>query len=469
MEGYSIEQIILGLYIVPIMKISPLYRSVLAIAAPSVIELVLSAATQLVDTIMVGRLGAYAISAVGLTTQPKFMMLASFMALNVGSTALIARFKGQEDRQAAELVTTQSLLLALAVSAALTIPGIVFARNFVIFMGAASDTIEAATTYFRILMIGFIPTVMPMAVSALLRGVGDAKTSMRFNVTANLVNVVLNYIMIYGHFGFPALGVAGAAIATIISHGVASVMAFAAISGRRSTMGEKSYAHLHLTKENLKPHFKMLKRILRIGLPSAGEQFVLRFGLLIYTLTITALGTNVFAAHQIVLSILNLSFVNGQAFGFAAASLSGQALGRQDPEGAKKASAASQKMGALVSTVMGLLMFVFRYQLVGLFTGEEEIIALSAGVMLIVAIIQPFQSSFQIFAGALRGAGDSLYPAISISVGILGIRPALSYVFVHNLAWGLYGAWIALIADQIIRFIMIMLRFRGGRWLGTKV
>lgn len=451
------------------MKPSHLYRNVLAIAAPSVIELVLSAATQLVDTIMVGQLGAYAISAVGLTTQPKLLMLASFVALNVGSTALIARFKGQKDRQAAELVTAQSMLLALGFSAILTIPGLLYAKQFVLFMGAAPDTVEAATTYFRILMIGFIPTVLPLAVSALLRGVGDAKTSMRFNVTANLANVVLNYLLIYGHFGFPALGVAGAAIATILSHSIACTMALSSIAGRLSKIGERSYAHLHLTKENLKPHPEMIKRILRIGLPSAAEQLVMRLGLLIYTITISSLGTIVFAAHQIVLSILNLSFVNGQAFGIAAASLAGQALGRSDPDGAKKVSAASQKMGALVSTAMGLAMFIFRYQLVGMFTREPDIIMLSAGIMLIVALIQPFQSSFQIFAGALRGAGDSLYPAISIAVGVLGIRPALSLLFINKLAFGLYGAWLALGADQVIRFTTIMLRFKGGRWLHAKV
>jgi len=209
--------------------------------------------------------------------------------------------------------------------------------------------------------------------------------------------------------------------------------------------------------------------MIRIGLPSAAEQLALRAGLLIYTITITALGTKVFAAHQIVLSILNMSFVNGQAFGIAATSLSGQALGRGDPDAARGASSACQRMGALVSTVMGLGMFAFRRQLVTLFTADPEIIALGAGVMLIVAVIQPFQSSFQIYAGALRGAGDSLYPAISLAIGILLIRPALSYAFVHVMTLGLFGAWLALVADQMMRFFLILLRFRSGGWLRTKV
>jgi len=451
------------------MRIPKIYRSVLAIAAPSVVELVLTSMTHLVDTIMVGKLGAYAISAVGLTTQPKFIMLAVFVALNVGATALVARFKGQGDRESAELVSGQAIMLALVMSVVIMIPGLLLARPMVVFMGAQPDTVDAAAGYFAILMLGFVPTVLPIAISALLRGVGDAGTSMRYNLTANLVNVVFNYLLIYGKFGFPALGVQGAAIATVLGNTVACAMAINAIAGKRPRGGGSSFIKFRFSRETLVPHPAMLKRIIRIGLPSAAEQLALRLGLLVYTLTITALGTTVFAAHQIVLAILNLSFVNGQAFGIASTSLSGQALGRGDPDAAKAASTACQRMGALVSTVMGLVMFVFRRQLVMLFTMDPAIVALGAGVMLIVAVIQPFQSSFQIYAGALRGAGDSLYPALSLAVGILIIRPSLSFVFVHMMSLGLFGAWLALVADQIVRYFLIMVRFKSGKWVYVRV
>lgn len=450
------------------MKISPLHKTVLAIAAPAVIELILTSLTQLVDTVMVGHLGAYAISAVGLTGQPRFILLAVFIALNVGSTALVARFRGQGDKKSAELVTAQALLLTLVIAAILTIPGIAFARAMVVFMGAGSDTVEAATVYFRIMMLGFIPTALPITISALLRGVGDTKIAMRYNITANVINIVLNYLLIYGKAGFPALGVAGAAIATVIGNCAACAMALYAIAGKsfhRNGSHASDFIELKVTRRNCEPNPAMLSRILRVGLPSAAEQFALRAGLLIYTVTITSLGTKVFAAHQIVLAILSLSFVNGQAFGIAATSLTGQALGRDDPEGAKRASASCQKIGSLISTIMGILMFVFRKELVALFTDESEIIALGALIMILTALIQPFQSSFQIYAGALRGAGDSLYPAISMTVGILGVRPLLSYVLIRQCGWGLFGAWLALTLDQIVRFILIMRRFRSGRWV----
>jgi putative MATE family efflux protein len=213
----------------------------------------------------------------------------------------------------------------------------------------------------------------------------------------------------------------------------------------------------------------MLKRIIRIGLPSAAEQLALRVGLLLYTVMITSLGTTVFAAHQIVLTLLNLSFVNGQAFGIAATSLTGQALGRGDPESAREASAVCQRIGSLISSFLGLLMFVFRHQLLGCFTDDPAIIALGAGVMILTALVQPFQSSFQIYAGALRGAGDSLYPAISMTIGILVIRPILANFNISVLGLGLHGAWLAFFIDVVVRFFFIRSRYRGGRWTSIKV
>ena len=452
------------------MQLSPLQRSVFGIAAPAVAELVLTSLTSLADTIMVGRLGSYAISAVGLTNQPRFIMLAAFVALNVGTTALVARFKGQGNREEAAVVTAQSILLAFLASALFMVPGVLLARPMVLFMGAGPDTAQAAADYFRILMLGFVPTVLPIAISALLRGVGDTKTSLVYNLTANGVNIVFNYLLIYGKFGFPALGVRGAAIATVIGNCCACAMAFSAILGKgRIGGGASDFVRLRLSRATARPNFPMLRRIFRIGLPSAGEQLALRAGLLIYTLTITALGTEVFAAHQIVLTILNLSFVNGQAFGIAATSLTGQALGRGDPAGAKAASAACQRAGALISTSMGIGMFIFRRPLIALFTGEPAIIALGASVVILAAAIQPFQSSFQIYAGALRGAGDALYPAISMAVGILGIRPLLAYSFIHLVGLGLFGAWLALACDQAVRFFLILVRYRKGRWVSIKV
>jgi Na+-driven multidrug efflux pump len=351
----------------------PLYAQVFSIAAPVVVELILTSLTQMVDIIMVGKLGAHAISAVGVTNQPRFIMLASFVALNVGTTALVARFKGQGNKKDAELVTGQTVMLSISLAFLLSLLGILFAKPMVRVIGAGTDILDEASAYFRILMFGFIPTALPISISALLRGVGDTKLAMKYNITANLVNIVFNYLLIYGKFGFPRLEVRGAAIASVIGYTVACAMAIWAI------------------------------------------------------------------------------------------------LGRARPDRARRASAACQKAGALISTLMGVLMFIFREPLVALFSSEAEILALGAGIMIFAALIQPFQSSFQIYAGALRGAGDSLFPAITLGIGILGIRPLFSSIFIQQFNMGLYGAWSALMIDQIFRFFIIQVRYRRGRWVSIKV
>ncbi len=466
------------------MKDLPLNKTVLKIAAPAVLELVLTSLSQLVDTVMVGGIGAYAIAGIGITNQPRFVMLASFIALNVGTTALMARFRGANDKASADIVTAQSVFLTAALAAVITVPGWLFARPMMRALGSSGEALEAATEYFRITSLAFVPTALPLVISALLRGVGDTKIALRFNVTANAVNLAFDWLLIYGNLGFPALGVRGAAIATVLGNLSACVMAFAAISGRgrRAASGaggnaglrarlkrSSDFVELRLVPSLIAPNPSMLARIVRIGLPSAGEQLALRVGLVLYTVTISALGTRAFAAHQIALSLLNMSFVIGQAYGIAAASLAGQALGRKDPALARRAAAAARRQGTVIATTVGVLLYLFRYPLISLFTRESDIVTMAAEVLIVVALLQPFQSSFQVLSGALRGAGDSLYPALSLAFGILVVRPVLSLAFVHGLGWGLTGAWYALLTDQTMRFLMLWLRFRTGKWTNARV
>lgn len=435
---------------------------IIAIAWPSVTELILVTLCQMMDMIMVGRLGAYAISAVGLTSQPKFVMLATFIALNVGTTALVARLKGEKDFEGANRVVRQSLLLTLGLACIISVVGVVFAEGFIRLMGGEPETIKPGTEYFQILMGGFIFTAVPLCISAALRGVGNTKASLRFNVIANGINVVLNYLLIYGNFGFPALGMAGAALATVLGTVVSSWMAIAVLLQKEQDI-RISF------KDEFRPDFRVIQRIVRIGLPAAGEQLAIRLGLLVYTRTVSGLGTLIFATHQIALNILSLSFMSGQAFGIAATSLVGQNLGGKRPDLAKAYASETRFLGSMVSTLMGAVFFFFGSQLVALYTNDPGIIQNGGLILKLVGLLQPFQSSFLIIAGALRGAGDTKSSAISVFIGILIIRPLLSVICVFWLNWGLVGAWIALIADQVIRWLLLYLRFRSNRWTSLEI
>ena len=450
-------------YLPPEVTSNMLYKDVVRIAWPSLIEMTLTQLASMVDMIMVGQLGPWAISAVGLTTQPKFLMMTMFMAMNVGATALIARYKGAGEPHKANIILRQALLLTFVLSAIASIIGFIFSEPLVRFMGAAdAETLAGGTIYLKIQMAGFVILALTSTITAALRGIGDSRTAMIFNLTANIVNVVLNYLLINGHFGFPRMEVAGASLATVIGQSVAFIMAMIAI------LRGNQYLHLHL-KDGFRPHWESLKSIFNIGVPAMVEQLVMRIGIIIYSKTVASLGTVAFATHQICMNIQAMSFMNGQAFAVSATSLVGQSLGKKRPDMAQAYSSRTRRIGMIVSILLGLIFFFFGRPLVALYSNESDVIAQGAKILMLVALIQPLQSSQFILAGALRGAGDTRATAVITFITVLLVRPGFAIFSIYVLDWGLEGAWFALVADQLLRSLLVLLRYNSGKWKSIKV
>lgn len=441
-----------------------MFRDVFKIAGPSFIELTLTQLTSMADMMMVGQLGAWAITAVGLTTQPKFLLMTLFQSMNVGATALVARFKGAQDRVKANAVLRQALVLSLVLSAAMSVLGYIFAEPMVIFMGGKDDmqVIAEAASYLRIQMIGFVFMALTTTITATLRGVGDSKTAMIYNVVANAVNVFFNYCLIYGNFGMPQMGVAGASLATIIGQTAAFFMASYAI------LKKGGYLELNF-KESFLPDFSILQNVFKIGFPAMIEQLFMRAGNIIYAKTVASLGTLAFATHNVCMNIQAMSFMIGQAFAVSATSLVGQSLGKKRADMANHYGKATQKVGIIVSILLGIIFFLFGENIVMLYNDEPEIIAFGGKILMFLAFVQPFQASQFILAGALRGAGDTKTTALVIFITSLVVRPILAIILVYTFNLGLYGAWIALVADQLVRSFLIWLRYRSGKWMMLKL
>ncbi|HHW98756.1 MAG TPA: MATE family efflux transporter, partial [Firmicutes bacterium] len=200
-------------------------RHVIALAWPAVVEQLLVTLFGMVDMMMVGAVGPQAIAAIGLTNQPMFLALAAFQALNVGTTALVARFVGAGDISEANAAIRQSLLVVTALGGIATALVYIFAEPMVVFMGAKDEALGYAVTYLRVISLGLLPQTIGMCVTAVLRGAGDTKTPMRFNIIANVFNVLGNFLLISGRFGFPAWGVFGAGFATSFSRLIGCVLA----------------------------------------------------------------------------------------------------------------------------------------------------------------------------------------------------------------------------------------------------
>ncbi len=441
-----------------------LYRDVALIAWPSLVELILTQLTSMADQIMVGRLpgqeGIAALAAVGLATQPKFLLMTMIQAMNVGATAMVARFRGQQDRAGANRVFKHAMLLNLLMSAVCMGLGLLLCEPMIRFMGGSGisgETLRQGVTYMNIQLYGFIPLCLAITVTAALRGIGDTQTPMLYNTLANVINLIFNYIMIYGHFGVPKMGVAGASWATIIGQTCAFFIAMAVALGR------KHYVFLDL-KEKFVFDKRLMGRVVGIGVPSMVEQLFMRAGIIIYTIQVTGLGDTIYAAHQVCMSVQALTFMMGQAFATAATTLMGQSIGRRRYDMSAVYMRKTRDLGIASSFVLMALMVLFNRQIIGLFKNDPEIIGLGAPILILLAASQPFQADQFIVAGGLRGAGDTRFPAVVMAVTVLGVRSILAVVLINGLHMGLWGAWIALVADQCLRTVLMAVRYHGGKW-----
>lgn len=449
---------------------SVLYGDIMRIAWPSLVELLLTSLVSMADMIMVGSMpnGDDAISAVSLANQPKFIFVSLIIALNVGVTAAIARDRGSEQHEKANNTLMQGLLMSLGVCIFGSLMGYIFAEPLVRFMANGSlseDIIFMSTTYLRIQMAGFMTMGIAATYTAAFRGTGNSQLPMVYNVTANLVNICLNYLLINGHFGFPALGVTGASIATVIGQAVALCMAIVAAGTGRY------YFNAKLTDffRGFKADLTTIGRIVKVGIPSLIEQLIMRVGIILFSRQVATLGQPGYATHQICMNIQSLSFMLGQAMAVSSTTLVGQSLGKLRPDMAEHYSRRCTYLGLLISVFLGAFFAFFGTTVVGWYSDTPDVIRASIPVMAILGALQPVQTPQFILSGSLRGAGATRATAVITLVCVLMLRPLAGELFIRILNWGLIGAWTAIALDQIVRTLLVIFVYARGTWKKIKV
>ncbi|GHU68725.1 MATE family efflux transporter [Clostridia bacterium] len=441
------------------------YGNLVQIALPSVMEMVLISLIGSADSIMVGSLGPESLAAVGLTDQPRMLLMSVFFALNIGVTAIVARRKGQGDRADANRTLRNALVILTALGIVMGIVGSAFARQFMKLAGAMPDTIDLATNYFRIVAMAVPINAMTMCISAAQRGTGNTRITLMVNLTANLVNIVFNYVLIYGKLGLPRLGVTGAAVATDIGFVVGLVLALYSIAHRKK---RDSFLVVH-PSDDWRLNRETIRSLVKVGGNSMLEQVALRVGFMVYAVIVARLGTLEFAAHQAAMKFMNLTFTFGDGIGVAGTALVGQMLGQKRPDLAQMYGKIAQRIAMCVSlTLLGFLIG-FRRPLVSLFSNDPTVLAMAAEVMIICALIQPFQTTSVVISGCLRGAGDTRYVALVMYLCVMGIRPLLSFTAVYVLQVGLIGAWLSTLIDMAVRMTLVYRRFASGKWFEIKV
>ena len=437
---------------------SMLYKDILKIAWPSMVERALAAIGSMIAMMMVGNLGPWAIASVGLASLPRMLLITMIMAMHVGSTAMIARSRGADSREKANAYFGQAVILGIVGSIIFGAVGYASSELLIKLMGASEEaTLIGGVTFLRIQCAGFVFIGIPITITAALRGIGNTRVPMIYNMIAAGINVLLNFLLIEGRFGFPALGIAGASIAMLAGQAVASVIAICFV------LRKNNYIYLDL-KKLFKVNLNQQRDILRIGMPAVGEQVILRMAMILVNRVIASLGTNDFAAHQICMNFLNFTIINGESLSTSATMLMGQSIGKKRPDMAQAYTSRCRRTGLVFALFLAAMFVILRHPLTKLYTEDAAIIETSVFVILILAVYQPFQASQYIVSGALRGAGDTFAIAVLNFFCALLLRPTFAAVAVYYFGLGVAGAWYAFLADQILRSILISRRFSSGKW-----
>lgn len=443
-------------------------KETIKLTIPVFLELLISSLFGMVDMMMVGNSGlpsitTPSIAATGITNQVMFIGIAMAQAMSTGGTTMISRYIGANEEEKIPNIVKHLIVLMIII---LIIPFVtitqVIPERIMGFIGAEQETINIGLNYFKIVTLAFIFQSLNLSIFASMRGTGDTRTPMIINIFVNLLNVGGNYILIFGKLGFPALGVTGAGISTSLSHVVAFIILLVILLNRS-----------HVVKLDLAKGFKfnrpILQNLFRVGGPAALEQVGFRLGVIMFIRIVSGLGTVAYATHQVASNIISLSFAPGQSFGIAASTLVGKSLGQKRVDRAETFIKETNRLALLSSVFFGLLFYFFGPKIVGLYTEDPAIIQMSGNIMKVIAIIQPFQASAFAISGGLRGAGDTVSTLIVTMIGVIIIRLGIAYILIKIVGLGLIGAWIAMLSDQIIRWIGISLRYRTGKWKRIKL
>lgn len=437
----------------------------LNMAWPAILESFFTALAGLIDSLMVSSMGSYAVAAVGLTTQPKFLGLSLFFAANVAIAALVARRMGQGKREEANRIFSTFLVFIIVMAVIFSILLVAFADPIIRFCGSEEQTHDSAVLYFRIIMGGMIFNCVQMGVNSAQRGAGNTRITMRTNLVSSTVNICANYLLIQGHFGFPALGIKGAAMATVLGTVVASIMSLA------SVWKKDTFVSIPLIiKEKLRPAWDALKNIVKVGYSVFAEQVLMRIGFMLTAIMAADQGTAAMAAHQVGMNIMGLSFSFGDGLQATAVALIGYSLGAKQPDKAKDYGNTCRMIGGVISVALAVIYFFGARPLMHLFFPKEpDIVDIGVGIMHVIIFVVILQIAQVIYMGCLRGAGDTLYTAVASAISVTVMRTLGSYIFGYTLGLGIIGIWIGVVADQLSRFVFASVRFRQGKWTEIKI
>ncbi|MFG6116915.1 MATE family efflux transporter [Halobacillus sp. MO56] len=434
-------------------------KIILVLALPAVVENFFQTILGFVDTYFVSQIGLAEVSAVGVTNAVLAIYFALFMALGVAANVYIANFIGAEKVEKARHIAQQSIVVAAILGLLTGVVTLLFAEPLLQLMGIEENVLASGSLYFRIVAIPSIFMSFMFVLSAILRGAGNTKAPMYVAIVANLVNAGLDYLLIFGIWIFPEWGIAGAAVATVTSRILGSIGLFWYI--QRSDLLRVRKDYWHLDKDHLKELFVL-------GSPAAGERLIMRAGQIVYFGLVVALGTNVFAAHQIAGNIEVFSYMLGFGFATAVTILVGQQIGAGKYQEAKLYAKLGVFLAFGIMSLFGAILFFFGEWAGSFFTEDDTVVNNIGTALKVSGVFQPFLAVVIVLTGAFQGANNTKFPMYLTGVGMWAVRTLFVYLLGIKLGWGLLGVWIAIGMDITFRAIVLAIQFSRDKWVAHK-
>ena len=440
--------------------------AIFTLAWPSVVEQALQTIVQYADSAMVGRIGAQASAAVGLTTTVTWLINGPFFAMGIGVLAYISMSIGAQKYDKAKAAAEQSVIITAVLGISIGILTLLSSPFLPKWLGADKSIQKEASLYFAIICIPMIFRASSIIFGAVIRATGDMKTPMLVNLTMNIVNVILNFLLIYssrfliiGNFKIfiygAGLGVTGSAIATAISYSISGTLMFICLYKNKSVSPKG---------QKIKLNKPIMKKCIHVGFPVTLERVTTCLGQVVFTSLVTRLGTLAFAAHSIALTAEQAFYIPGYGMQASAATLAGNALGERNEKKLHHISITILGMAVAVMTVTGALLFIFPNTMMSIFTQDMTVISSGASALRIVAVSEPMFGALIILEGIFNGVGDTKTPFFISLFSMWGIRIISTYLCVAVLGLGLNAVWLCMVADNVVRFILLLVRFISGRW-----
>jgi len=428
-------------------------RRVMRLAWPAVVQGLLMTSIQVVDTFLVSLLSDDALAAVGTASQLIFVMFVALIAIEIGASVLVAQAVGAGDRETAGKVARESITLGLLLAIPVSLLGYVLRYQLLGLFGLEPAVEQLGVEYWGVVSLAIALVMLVFVLSGILQGSGDTATPMWGTAVATVVNTVFAYVLIFGKWGFPELGVAGSAWGSVIGWSAQVVFMLVMI-------GHGSRPFTFYRRSGWWPGMETTRGIFKVGGPTAVEDLAISTGLAVHTGIVAVLGTASLAAHRIVFNALNLSFMPGFGLAIAATALVGQAVGARDPASGRLATKISAQFAVLWMGSMGVIYFVLAGPIASIFTGDADVRSIGAESMQALALSQPFWGMLFVFSGALRGTGKSLYPAI-VNAIMIWAAVGLSYGLVRFGGFGLASTWLAFLPASGVAVYFLWRRVRS--------